>query len=302
MAELKINASDYWTQAVAGSLYTDSDMKLFHISIPDSSVMVPILRETDQTIRQAIIAANKSPGFVKVAINAMFFGGTSAVQRLIGSIDPNKLDTQGLLVLNGLNSARTRSSPGTFYVRQEVLSSGYTFGFGDPPGISSIAFGGAGPLILNDKPYNSVNVYNAAAMAINPLFCEIIGEPGSSPNLTPFERNQCKAGNVLRSNSRFRETMDPYFFGVVPRDPRKIGKVTFAHVPSQSRLLFIVQKHGEENGVTIAEIRDAYIRLGAKNALFFDGSDSVTFFTNDAFAVEPDNFKDRAIPVAIGFV
>lgn len=293
MPELKLSASDYWTAATAGTLYTDSDMNVFHISIPDTSVMIPILRETDQTIMEAIEAANKSPGFLKVAINAMYFGlGTASY---VGSIDPSELDVEGLVVVNGSIEPRTRMASGLFYVRQEPLTSGYTFGIGDPPLSSGLGIGGAAPIIINGKPYNDVNVYNPAAMTINPLRCELKGEPGSSPNLTPFERNECRVGNVFRSNARF---------GDFSRLDIETGKVTMGHVPSQSRLLFIVQKHGAD-GRPIAELRDAYIRLDATNAVFFDGSSSATLFTNDSFVAEPAgglNYKNRGIPVAIGFI
>ncbi|MGC3972220.1 MAG: phosphodiester glycosidase family protein [Pirellulales bacterium] len=296
---LKLSSTTYWTTAVENTLYFDDEINAFHISISETSRMLAIMRDSDQTIKDAITVQNS--GFpLKVAVNAMFFGSGSeqiAYRTPFATVDPAQLDIQGYVRQGDFVDPRTNPSPGSFYIRFNRNAPHYDFGAGNPPPGSVTGIGGAGPLIINQKQYDIANFYNASAMAIDPARCEIIGEPGTSQRLLPGEAAECRTGNTHRSNARLAAMM-----GVGnDRDPKLLGKTTLGHVPDQHRLLFIVQQHNETGG-TMLDVRDAYNSLGATNAIFFDGSDSATLFTSEGFAVEPGRiFKNKAIPVAIGF-
>jgi exopolysaccharide biosynthesis protein len=59
--------------------------------------------------------------------------------------------------------------------------------------------------------------------------------------------------------------------------------------------------HGAPTGITLDDLRDKLAGVGVENAVFLDGSDSVTFYTKGSLLISPGKNKDRTIPVGLGF-
>ncbi|WP_163868588.1 phosphodiester glycosidase family protein [Myxococcus eversor] len=165
------------------------------------------------------------------------------------------------------------SEPDRFYAAW--TSSGLKFGQGDPPADSKVAFGGAVPLIINNTPYGDGNQYKPGTSSAAPL----TGDPGAyASDLTQ------------RNNEGFKDQDE--------RGPNS-GKVVVGYDRETGTTYVVAQENGEKPGKTLAEIRDALVKLGVDDAVSFDGSDSATLVRDDQVKVEPGAIKDRTIPFGL---
>ena len=174
-----------------------------------------------------------------------------------------------------------KSSPLTFYFAQDQQTKKWSFGQGDPPTASAIAFGGAVPIIINGLSYGESNIYKPGA----PSGLPTIGPPGAG-NEQYLEQ---------RSNAGFPD-----------QNSKSKGKSIVAFNSKTNMFLLITQEDGK-NGMNLDEIRNYIKSLGYDNALSFDGSGSAGLVSNSPdlipkgtyapqVIVQPDGYKDNAIP------
>jgi hypothetical protein len=190
------------------------------------------------------------------------------------------------LVLSGSSRLVGRSAPTMFYFAQLAFPvGGYSFGSGDPPanGSALTSVGGLGPMIINGLRYGSVNMYAAGVPAGAPS----TGDPGATYG--PYL--------IQRSNATYKAFNDR---------GASVGKVVFAWASAQKRFLAIMQPNGI-TGVTLDALRDKLLSVGIDNAVFGDGSDSVSFYQNGpnfqggSFIVRAAEDKDETNTVGLGF-
>jgi hypothetical protein len=157
----------------------------------------------------------------------------------------------------------------------------YQFGFGDPPANATFAIGGAGPMIINKLPYDSVNAYKPDTATAVANGAPVTGPPGKF------------AGDLLmRSNSTYAGQ---------EAKPIGTGKTILAYSTMQDRLIVIVQANGARNPASFDTIRDNLVSRGVDNAIFLDGSDSSMLVTHDKIKVPQGTAKSMTNTIGIGF-
>ncbi len=79
------------------------------------------------------------------------------------------------------------------------------------------------------------------------------------------------------------------------------GKTVVAHCKAQKKLLVLGQRDGASTGITLDNLRNKLAGVGVDDAVFLDGSDSVTFFAKGTLQISPGTNKNRTIPAGLGF-
>lgn len=189
--------------------------------------------------------------------------------------------SQGKMVQGG-RTVEGRSSENTFYMAWDGKdhvnpSDAWSFGQGDPPSRSAVAFGGGKPVILNGLPYGAYNQYR----------------PGSPPGLPasgdPGEGNRQYL--TQRSNNGVKELEEL---------ERSYGMVVTGVSSVDNRLIIVVNQHGSKPGMKLSEMRDYLLNEHVSNALAWDGSESATLVKDSTIMVAPGDRKNNALSSGIG--
>jgi hypothetical protein len=167
-----------------------------------------------------------------------------------------------------------KSEPDRFYAAW--TPSGVKFGKGDPPPDSTVGFGGAVPLIINNLPYGDGNQYDSTT----PEGAPKTGDPAAQ-----------YASHLTQRNSNGFKSQQERAAGT--------GKVIIGYDRDTGTQYVIVQKDGASPGKKMSEIRDALVKLGVDDAVSFDGSDSATLVRDDQVAVKPGDRKNDDMPFGL---
>jgi exopolysaccharide biosynthesis protein len=116
-------------------------------------------------------------------------------------------------------------------------------------------------------------------------------KPGTSG---PDSRDPGDArGNPIQRNNRTSISMADH--------GTSTGKAVVAQCIAQKKLIVLAQPDGASTGITLDDLRDKLVAAGVENAVFLDGSDSVTFYAQGSIQIAPGKNKDRTIPAGLGF-
>jgi RHS repeat-associated protein len=205
-----------------------------------------------------------APGQLDFTINSQLYEGIYY---------SNNLVSQGLNIVNGV-IIEGRSSPGTFYMSLDYEGN-WSFGAGDPPKNSALAFGGGVPMIVNDMPYGEQNLYSEGV----PSGAPIDGPVASS--YMPYLVQKSSGGYPSFNN----ET---------------VGKTIVGYNSNTCAFIICVQENNVK-GLTLDVIKSYYQSWGFNNVLAFDGSSSATLVQDQQILVEPADYKDSSTPCGITF-
>lgn len=190
----------------------------------------------------------------------------------------------GLIYKNGYIASGTSAKKGYYIsfmrnliIKQNDIRLAFKMGLGDPPGKPTAAFGDIGPLIINNLAYNSINLYQKGVSNKAPL----IGEP-------PIEY---KKFLLQRSSTKFSE------FAKKDKDRDYTYGKTCIGI-SASKVIIGVQQDGIK-GLSLAGVRDYFIKQGCAYAAFFDGSDSAMLFENGKFTISMGEDKNELCTAGI---
>lgn len=206
-----------------------------------------------------------------------------------GPIASDETTNLGLIYKNGTISSGKSAKDGYFisFIRDSIFKNpdlrlAFKMGLGDPPAADkpSAAFGDIGPLIINDLPYGSINIYDNSSPKNLPL----TGEPPS----------QFKKLLKQRSSRKFAQ-----FDAKDKSDGYLKGKTCIGI--SSSKIFIGVQQDGIK-GPSLGGVRDYFIKQGCRYAAFFDGSDSSMLFENGKFTVSMGEDKNQLCTVGILFI
>lgn len=224
-------------------------------------------------------------------VNGSFYSlsGLSRARLLVGPVESDATTLDGLAIVDGV-VVDGREAPLTFYVahvedRDGQLS--WQFGFGDPPLDSSMAIGGAVPLVIDGLKFGVGNEYRphfdpSAPNTPIPVSGPVAGDPGQFADYL-----------IQRNNSTFTDLEQN-------RSPRT-GKTAIGYSSETQRFMVVVQPDMAPTGMTVTELRDVFIERGYDNALLFDGSDSSMLVNTRGHIIAPGIYKNRTIEVGIGF-
>jgi hypothetical protein len=171
------------------------------------------------------------------------------------------------------------SRPNHFYVSQTVGPlHDYDFGFGDAPVTGTgAAIGGVGPMIIKGLKYGDGNVYM----------------PGTAPGAPTTGDPGANAGNLIqRNNETFKD-----FNSMGPRR----GKTVIAYSSSADKVVVVHQPEGAATGITLEDLRDKLIDVGADNAIFLDGGNSALLFANFLWYTKPGDNKNTTNTIGVAF-
>jgi hypothetical protein len=264
----------------------EEDRGVYFVSLPSRAAMRPFMRTFSERFENTVkrVAARSH---LAVVINGNMYSDDawdSVPRHVLGKLgvnispqDPKLTTPEGKVVGRG-QVLGGKSEKEMFYVAWvDGPLGGYSFGKGDPPGDTTSAIGGAGPLIIGGLRYGVKNQYRQGAPAGLP----VVGEP----------EPKFKHLLEIRSNRTYASLAEG---GV------GVGKVIVGFGRGELPLKIVVQRDGVE-GVTLDAIRDKLFHDGVANAVFLDGSDSALLFANGRFYVQQGTFKDRTNTVGIGF-
>lgn len=195
----------------------------------------------------------------------------------------------GLIYAGGRITSGTSAKNGYYIsfnkdilLKQNDISQAFNMGLGDPPtgNHHTAAFGDIGPLIINNLPYSSLNVYKKGT----PKTAPVTGDPPP----------QYKNSLLKRSSSKFAQ-----FSKNDASEGYMKGKTCIGI--SSSKVIIGVQQDGIK-GPSLEGMRDYFITHGCKYAAFFDGSDSAMLFENGKFTINMGDNKDELCTAGIALV
>lgn len=192
----------------------------------------------------------------------------------------------GLIYKNGEINSGTSAKDGYFIsFRREIMLKendirlSFKMGIGNPVGkeFPTAAFGDIGPLIINNLPYGSTNLYKEGTSNKAPL----IGEPPA----------ELKKYLTRRSSKKFAQ------FATKDRDEGYIKGKTCLGI-CESKIIIAVQQDGLK-GPSLDGIRDYFLKHSCQYAAFFDGSDSAMLFENGKFKIKMGEDKNELCTAGI---
>jgi RHS repeat-associated protein len=207
--------------------------------------------------------ARDNQGQLDFTINAQQFEGTYYFD----------CTSQGLNIENRV-TIEGRSSPGTFYMSMDNMGT-WSFGAGDPPQNSSMAFGGGIPVVINGLAYGNGNLYSA-------------GVPEGAPLIGPVPEN-CQQ-YLIQKNSN----------GYVKQNTTNVGKAIVGYNSNTRAFIVCVQENGVQ-GLTLDTIKSYYLSWGFNNVLAFDGSNTAMLVQDQQVLIDPADYKDSSVPCGITF-
>lgn len=199
-------------------------------------------------------------------------------------VPANESTNLGLIYKNGYITSGT-SAKGGYYIsfirdmifKQNDITKAFNMGIGDPPGKPTAAFGDIGPLIINNLPYNSTNVYQKGTSNKAPL----TGEPPAAFKKFLLQRSSKKFGESAQVDKISNYDYGKTCIGV-----------------SKSKIIIAIQQDGLK-GASLATIRDYFIKQGCAYGAFFDGSDSSMLFENGNFIINMGEDKNELCTAGI---
>lgn len=270
------------------SEFTIGDVQF--VVFPEGTELVPVVRqETEEftlTASRALEELN-----LDTVVNGPQFTLTQLARAgaVLGQTQsPEVSTTDGLVIEDGI-VLDGRSSEYTFFLSGNESRDGtfiWDFGFGNPPIDSSVAFGGAIPLVINGLKFGDGNLYYPTYGVTNPNVPiatqgPLTGDPG---DFEPFL--------FQRNNSGFAAWVS---------NPLSTGKTAVGFNPDTGEFMLAVQEHGSTNGMSIVDLREEFYKRGFTNALLFDGSDSSMITNQRGLFIPPGSIKNDIIEVGIGF-
>ncbi len=270
----------WWSASSTSDVYKDGD--LYYVVFDDSTQMDIVRRTKPELFTITVMAASSRYALI-VNGNQYDVTASSWTYRM-GSdpIDPANCPPIGQVIESSRVTAG-RSTPDLFYVAQgpgPVFP--YSFGSGDPSGASPLtALGGLGPVIIRGLKYGNGNLY----------------KPGTTGGPTTGDPGPALASSLIQRNNNT-------YISLATRGAT-CGKAVIAHSTAQKKLLVLClpdkATSGITTGITLDDLRDKLFDVGVEDAVFLDGSDSVTGFGSGLFFARPGPNKDRTIPVGLGF-
>lgn len=283
--ELDFNDKDFWTTvkgATSGNNIGKFKTKagIVFITLRDSAKLIPIVRTKEELFETTVRKAQSKHKF-KVIINAQLYDLTTTGKSdaLWGS-DPvaaTETTPQGRSIIGGTILAGKKANQMFYISYSSKTKPPYSFGFGSAPMNTDAAIGGAGPIIINNRPYAGTNIYDPTASSGAP----VTGEPKS-----PHDKHLVYRGNLT--------------YKALNSADARIGKVIIAHSKVNNFLCIIVQSHGKVVR-PLDDIRNFLRVLKFENAIFFDGSDSAMLMVNGSFAIRAASNKNETNITGIGF-
>jgi len=274
-----IGGMAFWSSVSSpGELYNDGDV--MYVVLDDSATMDLVRRTTKEMFTTTVTNA-AARGYLVIVNGLMYSVGVSAWTYRMGwdPVDPKDVTPNGQLV-DSTRVVAGRSAPSMFYIAQGLGPvSAYDFDAGDPTAVASnplAAMGGLGPLIIGGLNYGNGNLY-VPGMTAGPA----TRDPGPA------------AGNLTQRNNST-------YVAMAGRGA-SCGKTVVARCKAQKKLLVLGQRDGASTGITLDNLRDKLAGVGVEDAVFFDGSDSVTFYAKGSLQISPGKNKDRTIPAGLGF-
>jgi hypothetical protein len=274
-----IGGAGFWSSvSKPGELYVDGDLMYV---VLDYTAKMDIVRRIQPEMFTTTVTAAAKKGYLVIINGLQYTVNVSTYTYIIGDdpVDPSDVQPDGQVV----ESSRVvsgRSSPQMFYIAQgQAPIFVYYFNSGDPS-VSGYykpltAMGGLGPIIINDLKYGDGNLYKPGTDGPG------TGDPGSAaPNLIQRNNNTYASLNGKGASK---------------------GKAVVAQCFAQKKLLVLAQPNGASTGITLDDLRDKLVAAGVENAVFLDGSDSVTFYAQGSIQIAPGKNKDRTIPAGLGF-
>jgi hypothetical protein len=231
----------------------EEDRGTYFISLPTCAAMRPAFRTTSQKF-QTTVKQMAAKGRLAVAVSGNRYSPAA--------LDSLAKDRDGFWHISWV----------------EGPLGGYTFGQGEPPGDTTQAIGGLGPMISGGIRFGSKNEYRRGAPPGGPE----TGDPG------PAFRGylETRHNEVYRSFAKLAG--------------RGMGKIVIGYGGSELPVKIVVQRHGVE-GLSLDEIRDRLHRDNVQHAVFMDGRDCAMLFANGRFYVQQGTLKDSTNAIGVGF-
>lgn len=271
---LSLKAEGFWEKAAAPGLYRDGS--IYFIVISDDSEMSPVIRTEKELFTQTISSASSD---FEVLMNGNMYGVSSSGKwsALTGTntpIEASKTTPEGQVIKNNQLEVGT-SEPLMFYLAKKKE---YSFGFGNPPSDSNSAMGGLGPIIIDGLRYGDGNQYSHDA----PEGAPATGDPGDKYRKYLIQRNNSTYTSFSKLSAR-------------------TGKAVIAHSRKEGKIMILMQPDGVSVGTSFNQIRDQLFDLGINDAVFLDGSDSVTLNVKGNMLISPGENKNQLTTTGIGF-
>ncbi|MBF2715327.1 hypothetical protein [Agrobacterium vitis] len=211
--------------------------------------------------------------------NGPIYDTSSTISYYAGlPIDPKDINTRGLVYIGGKKVDGIESKLG-FYIN---FDGQYHFGEGNPPTPFN-AFGGLGPLIVKDyrpstkfpRPviFNDVNVYDK----------NVESSPPPKQTGDPYPEQE---DNLLRRSSA---TISSYSAGQ--------GIMAIGTSSATGLLHVLIREEGVSYGSETRSAIEHFRQLQCDNAVFLDGSTSITCRTKLKYYAEPDKRKNNSIEI-----
>lgn len=262
-------------------LFEHTDGTYIYARTTNAVQFVPLLKT--QTEKFTDFLDREIAGYEFVA-NGPLYSTTRMNRYRAGlAISPSDINTNGNVYLNG-SVVDGRASPQGFYIN---YNGGYQFGEGEPSNPGN-AFSGLGPLIIqNYRPssnfprpviFNDVNVYDQAV------------EQNPPPKLTgPPE--QIHEDNLERRSS-----------GTIASYGNGQGIMAIGTSSKTGMLYVVFREDGASREAEPLSAIEHFRHLQCDNAVFLDGSTSITARTKSGYYATPSGRKNNSIEVGFGLV
>ena len=259
---------------------------VFYVGLSAAAAMRTFTRTISEPFESTVkrFAAKSS---LAVVVNGNMYkddGGFSTLKHIAGNLGlPISSQAGNLTKPEGIVRGRGTllggvAEPQMYYVAwTEGPLGGYSFGHGNPPGDTTSAVGGLGPVIVNGLKYGAVNRYRHGV----PDGAALSGEPDAKHK--PFLE--------VRSNNTYKSFVE---------SGPTVGKVVIGFGIGTHPVRIVVQPNGIVNA-SLDSIRDRLFEDGVRNAVFLDGSDSAMLYANGKFYSHQGPFKNMTNTVGIGF-
>jgi hypothetical protein len=269
-----IGGAGFWSSvATQTDIYTDGELR--YVVLNDTARMGIVRRTRTEAFTDTIARVGPAQSFAVVINGNMYNYAPNRAGLLWGPGNPADTTPIGLVVESGVRTVGT-TQPERFFIADTLGPVfGKDFGMGDPSTTSNLsAMGGLGPLVIGGLRYGTGNRYRAGTTG------PAIGAPGAA------------AGDLIqRSNATYASAASR---------GAGTGKVAVGHSSVERKLIVVAQPDGG-TGMSQDVFRDKLIGVGIDNAVFLDGSDSVTFWAGGSFHVQPGRMKNHSITIGLGF-
>jgi Phosphodiester glycosidase len=263
------------------SFFTNTFSSGTHIIAAAGGVqMVMLVRSRTEYFTDFIEREARAKG-LKAVVNGSFvdlsYGGVISVKTGNSPLDASSSTANGQVIQDGRLVAGS-SSTGKFFFSQNTCGvEAFSAGSGNPPNSSCAAIGGIAPIIVNDLPYGTRNLYRSGVPAGAPATGDVAAE------FRPFL--------IQKSNAMFSQLL---------ARGGTVGKTAIGY-DAGKKVFFILSQSDGQSGLDAEGIRYCFSTNSAENAVFLDCSDSATLYYDGRFLVRPGQDKNEFLTVAVGF-